>query len=506
LLLLLGGAAIGAWALIRPHLEERGRQATSDAGSQNLSRLRIGGDGYLGYWFITSPEMRKLAARTGLTIDFTDDNGAYAERLERFSRGEYDIIVLPVNSYLLHGAKHRFPGVIVASIAESKGADGILGKANRFPKGEVSELNDSALSVVYTSESPSSFLIDLIMVDFQLSSLAATSTWRVEVAGPREVLDKARRNEGDVFVLWEPELSQASAEIPGLKYLWGSDRFGGYIVDVFVVNRDCMRSREKDIARFLDAYFQAMRLYANDRARMISDIAATAHIRKEVAESMLKKIDFLDLGENALTQFGIPTGRAGNPVEGLSNCIISCTNVLLRVGKLPKDPLEGNPYSIINSKLLQELSSRAPAALGGAATTFRFSPLDESGWKALREVGVLRVEPISFRPGDNVLDDEGKAHVDDVAALLLNNYPEYRVVVRGHTGPGNEEENLRLSLERATAVLQYLGAVHGMDPHRLHAEGYGSKSPPSRRPGESERAYRYRLPRVEFILKEGNPL
>jgi flagellar motor protein MotB len=55
-------------------------------------------------------------------------------------------------------------------------------------------------------------------------------------------------------------------------------------------------------------------------------------------------------------------------------------------------------------------------------------------------------------------------------------------------------------------VVRYLIAVHAIEPDRLHAEGLGASQPLTRKPGESERAYRYRLPRVEFVLLEENAL
>ena len=135
-----------------------------------------------------------------------------------------------------------------------------------------------------------------------------------------------------------------------------------------------------------------------------------------------------------------------------------------------------------------------------------FKPLSDEAWKGLRETGTLRVEPISFQPGGERLDDTGKEQVDKIATLLINHYPGYRVAVRGHTDTGDEEENRKLSLGRAQVVVQYLIAVHAMDPDRLHAEGKGASQPPPRKPGESERAYRYRRPRVEFVLLEENAL
>ncbi len=248
LILLIGILGILAVKILKPILFEKSQRATSDAAG-SLHTIRIGGDNYLGYWLITSPEMRKMAARKGVQMEFTDDGGAYAERLAAFERGDYDCIVLPVNSYLAHGASHKFPGVIAAAISESKGADGIVGFADRFPTNKINDLNDPSLKIVYTADSPSSFLVDLTIADFDLDRLQATKEWQVKVGGSNQVLKRAKKGAGDVFVLWEPDLSKA-LKIPGIKYIWGSDRFSGYIVDVFVFHRDYLKKHPAHLRDF----------------------------------------------------------------------------------------------------------------------------------------------------------------------------------------------------------------------------------------------------------------
>jgi outer membrane protein OmpA-like peptidoglycan-associated protein len=516
LIVLLGGLVVLAAKFLWPYATQKyeayKQVATSD--SRVSITIRMGGDGYLGYWFITAPDMRREAARRGIAIAFQDDGGAYAARLQKFANREYDAIVLPVNSYLQHGAPHKFPGVIVAAIAESKGADGIVGFADKFPTGNMRDLNNPELKAVYTTDSPSAFLLDLTIVGFDLFHLTSTNTWRVEVGGAREVLERARRHEGDMFVLWEPELSRALHEVPELKYLWGSDKFSGYIKDVFVFHRDFVQRHEKALLDFFDVYFTVMRSYANDRKRLLTDMAQSAHLQREAVENILQKIDWYDLFENAGEQFGLaisaatPATSAATPAtDGVVKTIIACTDILRRTGKLARDPLEGNPYVIINSSLLEKLVKSVPAMVGRqGGSPVDFTPLSDAAWASLREVGTLRVEPIPFQTGGERLDDTGKEQVDKIAALLVNNYPGYRVAVRGHTGAGDEEENQKLSRSRAQVVVQYLIAVHAIDPDRLHAEGKGASQPPPRKPGESERAYRYRLPRVEFALLEENAL
>lgn len=507
LLFLIGAAAVVGWTQLKPLLFERDQLRTSDAVGDAIP-LRFGGDNYLGYWFITSPEMRKQAARAGLNISLEDDGGAYSERLAKFAAGEYDAIVLPVNSYLQHGAAVDFPGVIVAAIAESKGADGAVGFSDKLPTSKIEDLNDASLQFVYTSASPSEFFLDLMIADFDLDELENADRWRQEVGGSGEVYQRARKNQGDVFVLWEPDLSRALS-LPGVEYIWGSDKFSGYIVDVFVFNRRLVDDKPEVVNNFLSLYFRVLQQYSLNRDKLVKEMRKSTDLNEESVRAILDKIEWMDLEENRRLQFGISRDPGERVDEGIINTILACTDVMLRTGRLDRDPLEGNPYLITNSSILEELaaSSNITAVAGGGDRDITFDAISVDDWAKLRELGTLRVEPITFQSWNNLLTDDGKAAIDRIAQLLTHNYPEYRIIVRGHTAPGGDESaNASLSLERALGVVQYLKAVHEIDPNRLLAQGVGSSEPPRRKPGESPRAYRYRLSRVEFKAVEANPL
>ncbi len=506
LLILIGGLGLLAWKLAMPLIFEQNQIGTSDA-SHSKGTIRIGGDNFLGYWFMTSPSMRKAASRDGIGIQFTDDGGAYADRLAKFSAGEYDCIVLPVNSYLTHGKAHQYPGVIVAGISESKGADGIVGYADRLPTKKINDLNDASLRIVYTSDSPSEFLIDLTIADFDLAQLRQDQNWRVEVGGSREVFKLAEKNQGDVFVLWEPDLSRAM-RLPGMNYIWGSDKFSGYIVDVFVFNREFLKRKPDLAADFLKHYFRTISVYNNNRELMLDEMGRSTDLKSKEIEAIIEKIDWFDLNENCSDLFGITT-RADRPAkDGMITTIIANTDVLMRTGKVTSDPLSGNPYLITNSTFIEQLfKSQGTAAVAAHRGLVDFDELSSTEWDRLGEVGVFRVEPITFQSWNNLLTQEGKDTVDRIASLLQHNYPNYRIIIRGHTGPGGDEaENKKLSLERAQSVLQYLKAVHSLQANRVHAKGVGSNIPPAQKPGESLRAFQYRQSRVEFIAVEGNSL
>ncbi|MCB1052394.1 MAG: OmpA family protein [Acidobacteria bacterium] len=501
LLVIIGGLLVLTYSWIRPILFEKNQRNTSDA-SGKLGSLTIGGDNYLGYWFLTAPEMRKACARDGLQIQFEDDGGAYVDRLKAFADRKLDAVVMPISSYLIHGEAHKYPGVIVAAISESRGADGLVSKNNIT---QISQLNDPNLKIVYTADSPSSFLLDLTIADFDLTQLAEDPRWRVEVGGSRDVLKKAEKGEGDVFVMWEPDLSKAK-KLPGIHDLWGSDRFSGYIIDVLIVHRDVVQNRKEAVATLLKHYFRTLKVYANNREKMLDEMGRSTDLKKSLLDETVKKIEWYDLFENARLQFGLP-GKTGETVnDGLISAILANTDVLVRTKRLSKDPLAGNPYLITQSSFLEHLQGlEVTDPVKASNANISFDPLSDEEWNQMRQVGVFRVEPITFQSWNNLLTQDGKDTVDRIATLLRNNYPQYRILVRGHTAPGGDEnENRKLSLERAQSVVQYLKAVHELDPHRMHAVGAGSAIPPERKPGESQRAYLYRQARVEFVALEGN--
>lgn len=502
LMLVVGLLGIGGYFLASGYLEKQDQVRGSDA---KVGRtIRIAGDGYLGYWFINSPEMKRQLARRGLSVQFTDDGGAYSDRLQKFASDQYDAIVLPINSYVTHGASHNYPGVITSSIAESKGADALLCFEDKLATGKIQDLNDASLKIVYTGESPSSFLLDLTIVDFDLYNLTKTDQWRVEVNGSSEVLAKAKRQEGDCFVMWEPEVSRALHEVPGLKKVWGSDGFSGYIDDVFVFDRNFVSRNHDDVVSFYEAYFSTMRAYASDRSKLVQDMSRTSGLDPADIQPMLDGIDWHDLNENLTRQFGISTGAGGRAVEGVFNTIVAGTDVMLRTNRLASDPL-GDPYRIINTSVIKAVQANLPKTLGQNGQTRTFAQLSDADWKSLRHVGMMRDERVTFTLGTAELDAAGEATVDKIANLLEVNYPDYRIVVEGHTAQGSDEaEGVKLSQARAEAVVQRLVAVHGISQARFKTEGKGSSEPPTMKPDENVRAFRYRIPRVEIELYMDN--
>lgn len=112
----------------------------------------------------------------------------------------------------------------------------------------------------------------------------------------------------------------------------------------------------------------------------------------------------------------------------------------------------------------------------------------------------LKVEvPVTdgFASGSSQLQPALSAVLDQLA-VSLGNEPGLAITVVGHTdSQGSEMFNLRLSIERAEAVVSHL-VRNGLAPERLHADGHGEGEPLASNATEAGRA---RNRRVELILQ-----
>ncbi len=104
--------------------------------------------------------------------------------------------------------------------------------------------------------------------------------------------------------------------------------------------------------------------------------------------------------------------------------------------------------------------------------------VDEIGCPVLFEQprAPLVLRGVNFATGRSVLTQQSYGILDEVAEALLAR-PEVRVEIAGHTDiTGSRATNMRLSRERAQAVMAYL-AQKGVAPSRMEARGYGPDRP-----------------------------
>lgn len=116
--------------------------------------------------------------------------------------------------------------------------------------------------------------------------------------------------------------------------------------------------------------------------------------------------------------------------------------------------------------------------------------------RALLDTGLFATTRVNFEFGEATLIPASR-EVTDAIADVLRRYPDLRVRVGGHTDSVSSDAfNLRLSQERAQAIVDYLVGA-GVDADRLVAVGYGERDPVASNETETGRALNRR---VEFTV------
>jgi outer membrane protein OmpA-like peptidoglycan-associated protein len=286
----------------------------------------------------------------------------------------------------------------------------------------------------------------------------------------------------------------------------GTENTKRLIVDVLIANRDFVKRSPQAISSLIANYFRTLKYFRDTPSALTEEVKSAARVDEKQIEVMLKGVRWATLTDNAREWFGI--GTAGPGGEGLVDAIESAAQILVDAGDVKESPVpERDPYRLQYRMFVEELFTSgldSPFETTDATTpegaTKVFTALSDAQWDTLRDVGTLKIRSIPFQSGTSDLNLEGKQQLD-AAADNLSHYPHFRVVIRGHTGTrGDRASNKELSLARADAVRRYLMITHGIEEARLHTIGYGGERPLPRSADESDRAYEYRLPRVELSL------
>jgi outer membrane protein OmpA-like peptidoglycan-associated protein/ABC-type taurine transport system substrate-binding protein len=503
LLLILGIGALVGYYFLSPMLEARRQVETSDA-QGTRGTISIGVDSWVGYFPLCSPVMKRNMRQAGYLLRCQDDSADYAKRMAALRAGELDFAVATVDSYLLSGAAESFPATIAMVIDESKGGDAIVARKDKFKR--IEDLRGAkSLSIALTPQSPSEHLVKSVATHFDLSALRKGREigW-IETKGSAEARARLEKGEADVAVLWEPDVSRVLAD-PRFTKLLGTEDTEKLIVDILLVRRELSSDRPELVRELLSQYFRTLKHYRDTPEELRHDVAAALAFPADQVDTMLQSVRWASLQDNAQAWFGIDA-QGQDSRDGIIDAIEGAVEILVAAGDFAQSPIpDGDPYRILYSEPIQQLFAGRMFGTGAAenpdeSLTRGFEPLAAAQWDTLRPIGTLKVRPITFQSGTAQLSLEGKRELDK-AADNLSHYPNFRVVIAGHTGlRGDAEENRRLSQERAESVARYLQVTYTVDEDRMRALGKGASEPLPQQNGESARSYNYRLPRVELLL------
>jgi outer membrane protein OmpA-like peptidoglycan-associated protein len=497
-------------AKVLPILRNKAQKATSDAKDMK-GTMNVALDDWIGYFPLNSLRMKKDLRNQGYVLNCVNDGGDYTSRMRKLKDGELDFAVVTVDSYILNGITVDYPGTIIAVLDESKGGDAMVAYTNVVQN--LDSFKGTNIPVIaYTPGSPSHHLLKTIGAHFNILGLGNLPTdKKIETKDSQEALKLLQNKKVSSAVLWEPNVSKA-LEIPGVGKIIGTENMSGVIVDILVVNRDFAASHPEQVDLLLRTYFRILKFYSDDPDQLKRDVASEIKVQGDSIQKMLDGVAWVNLSDNCRKWFGI--GSVGQVSEQLLVDVIeSTTSVLIETGDFKSSPLpDKDPYRIINKRFIGDIyesgikngfanvANASGVIPSGVDHVFKI--LTEEQWQKLRSVGSIKVDPIKFQTGLAELDVSEKEKLD-AAVERLKHYPTFRILIGGHTTFGGDAEaNKTLSQQRADSVARYLMVTYNIDQNRIQATGFGGGKPLPRQPGESDRAYNYRLPRVELSLME----
>jgi OOP family OmpA-OmpF porin len=113
---------------------------------------------------------------------------------------------------------------------------------------------------------------------------------------------------------------------------------------------------------------------------------------------------------------------------------------------------------------------------------------------------VLRLVGLSFESGKSEIDAQYFSLLTKVQRAIRE-FPDAGIIVEGHTDSrGNDIANMRLSQERARAVMSYLKANMELADERIRAVGYGKNKPIASNETEVDRK---KNRRIDLVLEIG---
>ncbi|MDQ7091944.1 MAG: phosphate ABC transporter substrate-binding/OmpA family protein [Methylococcales bacterium] len=497
-LLIVGVLSLIIAKVVHTQWQDNKLFSLTDAGSSK-GKITIGIDNWIGYFPLCSPVMKRRLYQQGYLLECIEDQGDYEQRLEALNTGSLDMAVATVDSYLINGQKTQYPGTIIAVLDESKGGDALLAWTDKIATLDDLRKNKTA-KIAFTPNSPSDYLLKTIAVHFDINHLKQRQNWPVLTRGSEDALQRLLNKDVDAAVLWQPDVSKALAQT-GIHLLLSTEQTQQLIVDVLMAGKEMIQNKPDVISLLLTEYFHTLKYYRDNQSELLTDVKELTKLEDKAVKSLLKGVQWQGLTENAHKWFGTVAVN-GLPEQELIETIHASIAIFIDYGSITTSPLINNdPYRIISSHFIAEVYQKLglPNVMV-ALETHQFTPLTDEQWQNLQHVGKLKIRPVIFASGADHLTLNDKMQLD-VAGKTLKHYPNFRILVKGHTSVrGDTSLNKILSQDRADAVARYLRITHDIPAQRMKAIGYGGEQPLTQYPAESRRAYHYRLPRVELIL------
>ena len=464
--------------------------ATNSNAIEDVNRLSNGtinvlGNTFSGYATLRSTAFQDALNKSGITMQYGNEF-VQAELAEALNQGKADVILTTLDQFLLHKPQ----GKIVALIDRTVGADAIVLNTNEYP--QLNSLIDlenlvkqkqsqgQRLKIIFAGDTPSEFLATVLDAKFDNFDLADFEVIRVDDATTAWAQMQAPQSNIALAVLWEPMIAAARQE--GNTVLLSSADSPKIIVDLAVASDSILESNPQLVQKFVENYYRQIDSSVQNRATLLSQIAADGDLTELEAAAVFKGIHFFTSVE---AQDWVKSGTLDKRIGSLAG-ILALSGLL---EEIPPDFKALYHADFINSaatktnKLIEIIGQDNPElAMRLKGASLEASPSNTKNSqvqvKQGADIGNITVEgEVQFAFGSAMLTEEGKRTLDKLATDIGEFNPNtIAIKVQGHTSKtGSADLNQKLSQERANVVASYLKQKNLS--HKFLAEGLGFSQP-----------------------------
>jgi len=510
LMIALGIVIFGLLLSIPLHFMKENNKNDLLTNSSDVERydhhIKVNTDSWKGYKILCGDVMKNMLRQKRIRFECIDDKANYTERMKNLKSQKTQFAVLEVGSYVIEGADFNYPASIIMGIDTSFQGDSVVANKNSIPNIDaLREANNAKIAL--TLKSPSEMFSKIVSTHYDLKVFEDSNNM-IESDGAKDAMKKLLKGEVDAAVIWEPYRSIALQDKNMVEIISTKDA-QDTIVDVLAVEREFGEDNPDLVKTVLVSYFKALKHYKENPSELIEEIKddqdtkgmSTANIEK-----MVEGIHWINLTENCAKWFACDSSDWSAKHE-----VIDTIKMTLEVWNSFGD-INGNPlpnqdaYNIVNGEYLADLYTNGiieedPNQNLVNSLEKNFSPWSDSDWKMAKSFGKLKNDPVKFTKNSE-LRESSKEAIDDIATKLKH-YPNFRIMIYGHTGTlGDQDKKLGISQERAEWVKRYLQITYNIDEDRIKAIGLGGTKPIKLKRNENEhsRAYQAKLSRVEVYL------
>jgi NitT/TauT family transport system substrate-binding protein len=342
---------------------------------------------------------------------------------------------------------------------------------------QASDLKGKTVSVAEFT--PSHFFLLYVLSQ---AGLSANDIKLLPTASAIEAAQVFKAGKADACVSWSPDVYLAARDRQGAKILASTREATSLIADIFVARGDFIDRYPEETTAFVKGWLKGVEMVGDDPDTAAKVVASSfAIITEDDAVGMLADVHLPGAAENRKF-FELE----GDTLIGYADLFSRASNIWRKIGALQNI---ARPDITVDTRFLEAATASWDDGSAPAEAVVEVYPEKPATEKQEAKAPIVTKRlTIYFATGSAELDPNAKMVLEQ-AAELAETFGSAYIRVSGNTdNVGGREMNLKLSKQRANAVVNFLVNKYGFPRSKFIVEGHGPDKPVAKNDTEEGRA------------------